>query len=180
MSRFLVLRLLGAVYLDAFDLVNTYGAFGTVGKERKEIVFEGTEEETVTPSTVWRPYEFKCRPGDPDPRPCFVAPSQWRLDWAIWFAAMSRPEQYPWTLHFVWKLLHADRATLALLAFDPFAGRQPRFVRASLYRYSFAPLGDRAWWKRERLGLWLPPLSADDERLLRALSAYGWLAEGGR
>jgi hypothetical protein len=27
---------------DPLDLVNTYGAFGTVGRERDEIVFEGT------------------------------------------------------------------------------------------------------------------------------------------
>jgi hypothetical protein len=113
-------------------------------------------------------------------RPCVVSPFHWRLDWAIWFAAMSGPERYPWTIHFVWKLLHGDRATIRLLANDPFPTKPPRFVRASLYRYEFAPLGDRAWWKRERLGLWLPPLSAGDERLLRALRVEGWIGEEDR
>ena len=28
-----------------------------------------------------------------------------------------------------------------------------------------------------RLGIWLPPLSADDPRLVRFLTAYGWLPD---
>jgi len=159
----------------AFDLVNTYGAFGTVGRVRDEIVFEGTDEAEVTAATRWKAYEFPAKPGDPDRRPPIVAPFQWRLDWSIWFAAMSGPEQYPWTLHFVWKLLHGDRATIALLANDPFPDRPPKFVRAELYRYEFAPLGYRAWWKRERIGSWLPPLSADDPDLLEFLRRYRWI-----
>jgi hypothetical protein len=158
----------------AFDLVNTYGAFGTVGKERNEIVFEGTDDETIGPVTKWKAYEFPAKPGDPNRRPPIVAPFQWRLDWSIWFAAMSEPERYPWTLHFVSKLLHGDRATIGLLANDPFPSKPPRFVRAELYRYRFAPPGDRAWWSRERVDSWLPPLSADDPNLRAFLRHYGW------
>jgi hypothetical protein len=44
-----------------------------------------------------------------------------------------------------------------------------------LYRYRFAAPGEGAWWKREPLGLWLPPLSADDARLRRFLADAGWL-----
>jgi len=33
---------------DPLDLVNTYGAFGSVGKERYEIVFEGTDDALIT------------------------------------------------------------------------------------------------------------------------------------
>jgi hypothetical protein len=33
---------------DPLDLVNTYGAFGTVGQERLNIVFEGTMDEDST------------------------------------------------------------------------------------------------------------------------------------
>ena len=29
---------------DPLDLVNTYGAFGSVGKERYNVVFEGTDD----------------------------------------------------------------------------------------------------------------------------------------
>src|SRR4029453_5464000 len=101
---------------DPFDLVNTYGAFGSVGRERPEIIFEGTEDALITSDTKWKEYEFKAKPGDPNRRPPFVAPYQLRIDWQIWFAAMASPAEYPWKLHFVWKLLHTDRATLALWA----------------------------------------------------------------
>jgi hypothetical protein len=100
---------------DPLDLVNTYGAFGTVGRERDEIIFEGTEDSVITSDTKWKEYEFKAKPGDPNRRPPFVAPYQPRIDWQIWFAAMASPGDYPWTLHFVWKLLHNDPGTLSLL-----------------------------------------------------------------
>ncbi len=80
---------------NALELVNTYGAFGTVGKERYEIVFEGTDEAELGPGTRWRAYEFPCKPGDVMRAPCVIAPYQPRLDWQIWFAAMSTPERYP-------------------------------------------------------------------------------------
>ena len=161
---------------DPLHLVNTYGAFGSVGRERREIVFEGTADSVVTDATRWLAYEFPYKPGDPKRRPGFCSPYQPRLDWAIWFAAMSTPSRYPWTLHFVWKLLHNDAGTLSLLAGNPFPDAPPRFVRAVLYRYEFARPGDAsgAWWKRERLGLWLPPLSADHPTLRRIIEEQGW------
>jgi hypothetical protein len=75
----------------------------------------------------------------------------------------------------VWKLLHGDRVTLGLLGNDPFPDKPPRFIRAKLYRYRFARHGESGYWHREMLGLWLTPLSVDDARLQRFLSAYGWL-----
>ena len=157
-------------------LVNTYGAFGSVGRERNEIIFEGTADAASDEHAEWRAYELPCKPGDPMRRPCVIAPYQPRLDWAIWFAAMSTPERYPWTLHLVWKLLHNDPGTLSLLAGNPFPDAPPTFIRARLYRYRFAPAGDAsaAWWTRTLVAEWLPPLSADDPRLLRFLAAYGW------
>jgi len=166
---------------NRLELVNTYGAFGSVGRLRPEIVFEGTSDETITAETRWREYEFKCKPGDVMRRPCVIAPYQERIDWQLWFAAMSTPEGYPWTLHLVWKLLHNDQGALSLLAGNPFPEAPPRHIRARLYRYEFVPPDDpsRAWWKRTLVREWLPPLSADDPRLRRFLAAYGWLAVAG-
>jgi len=65
---------------DPLDLVNTYGAFGTVGRERPEIVFEGTVDALITGNSKWKEYEFKAKPGDPNRRPPFVAPYQPRID----------------------------------------------------------------------------------------------------
>ncbi len=160
---------------NAWELVNTYGAFGTVGRERNEIVFEGTRDGAPDEIASWRPYEFHCKPGDPDRRPCLMSPYHYRIDWQIWFAAMTDPDGAPWTLHLVWKLLHNDAGALDLLGGNPFPEGPPRFVRATLYRYRFAPFGERAWWAREKLGEWLPPLSVDDPRLVSYLEAFGWI-----
>ena len=162
---------------DPLHLVNTYGAFGSVGQQRNEIIFEGTEDSTITNSTPWKAYEFKCKPGDPDRRPCIISPYHYRLDWQIWFAAMSTPDQYPWAVHLVWKLLHNDRGAISLLANNPFPTSPPHYIRAELYLYRFAPPQSKsgAWWIRSRLGTWLPPLSVKDPVLLRFLETYGWV-----
>jgi len=159
----------------AFDLVNTYGAFGSVGRARREIVFEGTSDTAPTEATQWKEYPFHCAPCDPNRRPCVITPYHYRLDWQIWFAAMSRADRYPWTLHLTWKLLHNDPGALSLLAANPFPDAPPRFIRARYYQYEFAaPLSGR-WWDRKVLGNWIQPLSTDDPRLLEFLRAYGWI-----
>jgi Lipase maturation factor len=160
---------------DPLDLVNTYGAFGAVGKERFEIVFEGTDDPVITGDSKWKEYEFKAKPGDPSRRPAFVAPYQPRIDWQIWFAAMASPADYPWTFHFVWKLLHNDPPTLSLIANNPFPNGPPHYIRARLYRYQFTPPGEKDWWKREPVGEWLPALSVDNERFRRLLGEMRWL-----
>ena len=120
---------------------------------------------------MWKAYPYQALPVALDRRPPQIAPYQPRLDWQMWFAAMSTPDEYPWTLHLVWKLLHNDPGALSLLGGNPFPEKPPRYIRAVLYRYEFAPPGNPEgnWWKREELGLWLPPLSADDPRLLNLL-----------
>jgi hypothetical protein len=149
---------------DPLNLVNTYGAFGSVGRERLNIVFEGTNDPVPNDSATWKPYPYKALPVDLDTRPPQIAPYQLRLDWQMWFAAMSTPDEYPWTLTLIAKLLHNDPGTLGLFAANPFPDKPPRYIRATLYRYSFAPPGNPGhhWWTRQRLGApWLPPMSAN-------------------
>jgi Lipase maturation factor len=158
-------------------LVNTYGAFGSVGRERMQLVFEGTTDAEITPATTWQPYEWKCQPADPSRRPCWMSPYHYRLDWLLWFAAMGGPRDYPWAVHLTWKLLQAEPAVLKLIASDPFHGAPPRFLRVELYRYRFAPRGAPAWWTRERVAAWLPPVSRDNEELQIYLRRQGWSHE---
>jgi hypothetical protein len=163
---------------DPLDLVNTYGAFGTVGRERLNVVFEGTMDEVPDDSANWKAYLYKGLPVALDKRPPMIAPYQLRLDWQMWFAAMSSPEEYPWTLNLVSKLLHNDPGAVGLFADNPFPGKPPRYIRAVLYRYTFAQPGnpDGLWWNRERLGdVWLPAMSADDPRLIEFLKRAGWI-----
>jgi Lipase maturation factor len=153
---------------DPFHIVGTYGAFGSVTKERDEVIVEGTTDAVLTADTVWREYEFKGKPGDVRRRPRQFAPYHLRLDWLMWFAAMSSPMYHEWFVPFVLKLLQADRPTLGLLRIDPFAGEAPRYVRARLYRYRFTTPAehgeDGAWWRRELLGDYLPPVSLRGDR----------------
>ncbi len=162
---------------ESLHLVNTYGAFGSVGRERLQLVLEGTTAQVVTPETVWIPYDFKCQPGNLYRRPCVCSPYQYRLDWQVWFAAMSEPNQYPWVYNLVWKLLHNDPLALTLLAGNPFPGEAPTYIRIRLFRYQFAPLShpNGQWWERRDLGVWLPPLSANDPQLQSILMNEGWL-----
>jgi hypothetical protein len=152
---------------NPLHLVNSYGAFGNITRERKEVILEGTAESELTPSTVWKEYEFKAKPGDPRRRPPQVAPYHLRLDWLMWFAAMSPALGESWMMPLVVKLLENDRSTLGLVRSNPFAdaSRPPTFIRASLYRYRFTTWSERRqtgdWWVRRRLGVYLQPVRLD-------------------
>jgi hypothetical protein len=161
---------------DPLYLVNTYGAFGSIGRGRYEIILEGTADDDPLGAT-WAPYEFRCKPGRVTRAPCVVAPYQYRIDWQMWFAAMSDYRHHPWIVHLVYKLLSGDPGMLSLLASNPFPDRPPKWVRAELYSYRFTGFSDRdlGWWKRERIRVYLPPLSADDPSLLEFLNRQGWL-----
>ncbi|MGH3320564.1 MAG: lipase maturation factor family protein [Streptosporangiaceae bacterium] len=145
---------------NPFHLVGTYGAFGTISRTRHEVVVEGTDEPEVTPHTRWTEYEFKGKPGDPRRLPPQIAPYHLRLDWLMWFAAMSPRIAEAWFVPFVLKLLANDHATVKLLRSNPFPETGPTFVRARLYRYRFTDRRERretgAWWSRTLLGEYLP------------------------
>jgi hypothetical protein len=145
---------------NSLQIVNTYGAFGSVTQERYEIVIEGTDDESPSPATVWRAYEFKGKPGDPARRPRQIAPYHLRLDWLMWFAAMSSARDYPWFPQLMLKLLEGDRAVAGLLAANPFPDHPPRWIRAQLYLYKFTSPAERAatgrWWNRQPAGLYFP------------------------
>ena len=159
---------------DRLHLVNTYGAFGHIGKVRREIILLGTLDPVPGPDSEWVEYEFKCKPGDPDRRPCFLSPYHLRLDWQMWFATMADYRTQPWFVHFVYKLLHADAGALSLLDDDPFDGQRPTAIRADLFEYHFAAPGSAAYWERERVGTYLPILRAADPQLQRAIEGFGW------
>nr|HEX4312745.1 lipase maturation factor family protein [Kofleriaceae bacterium] len=158
---------------DRLELVNTYGAFGSVGRERHELVIEGTLDADPDHAT-WSAYELPCKPGALDRRPCLLGPYHMRLDWLIWFAAMAPKPHDAWVLHLVWKLLDGDRGVRELIATDPFDGVAPRWVRIRRFAYHLQSYGDDTWWTRDHEQLWLPPQSLESADLKAVLADYGW------
>jgi hypothetical protein len=171
-------QVMNTVY-NRFHLVGTYGAFGSITRPRYEVIVEGTDEAVLTPSTKWREYEFRGKPGAPGRMPPQIAPYHLRLDWLMWFAAMSSHQRHPWFVHFVGKLLEGDRSTLGLLKTNPFPGQPPRYVRALLYEYHFAHPSERSqsglWWKREYVRSYFPPVSLQAGPFREMLERQGWL-----
>jgi hypothetical protein len=164
---------------NSLHLVGTYGAFGSITKTRYEVIVEGTEDSVITPTTKWREYEFKGKPGQLNYRPPQIAPYHLRLDWLMWFAAMSSYQDYPWFVNFVAKLLQNDQAVLSLLRTNPFPRKPPHYVRADLYEYHFTTPGERKqtgnWWKRTYSGPYFPAVSMDSPSFRAALQSEGWL-----
>jgi hypothetical protein len=165
----------GQVMNTAFDplhLVNTYGAFGSVTRERFQVVIEGARAADPAPDD-WVEYEFEGQPVALDERPPQWAPYHLRLDWQLWFAAMSpTPRRHPWFRTLLARLLDGDEATLALLGENPFPDDPPARVRAVRYRYRFTSPEERSetgrWWDRERVGTYVRPVSAEDLRAERS------------
>ena len=147
---------------NPLHLVNTYGAFGSITKQRLEIVVEGTDDRAPGEATVWREYEFKGKPGDPKRRPGQFAPYHLRLDWLMWFAALSPAYAEAWFVRLMEKLLRGDAGTLKLIRRNPFPDARPAYVRARLYRYRFTTRRERketrAWWSRLLVDEYLPPM----------------------
>jgi hypothetical protein len=149
---------------NPLHIVSAYGAFGSVTRERFEVVVEGAADAEPT---VWKEYGFRGKPGDPMRRPPQVAPYHLRLDWLMWFLALEGGYARDlWFVRFAERLLEGDRQTTQLLRENPFRGRPPRWIRARLYLYKFTTRAERkakgAFWTRDLVGEVLPPMSLQD------------------
>jgi hypothetical protein len=143
---------------ETFHLVNRYGLFAVMTTSRKEIVIEGSDD-----GENWKAYEFKYKPGDIYRRLPWVAPYQPRLDWQMWFAALSDIQANPWFQQFVVCLLEGRPEVTSLFASNPFPNRPPRFIRGVAYEYHFTD-----WATRWTTGvIWSRTPAAD---YLRAVS----------
>jgi hypothetical protein len=158
---------------NRFHLVCAYGAFGSVTKERYEIVIEGSDDGVER-----KAYEFKAKPVDVSRIPPQVAPYHLRLDWLVWFLPFTvrvvgnrliMRGYEMWFIRFVLKLLVNDRATLKLLRRNPFPDRPPKFIHAGYYLYRFTDWKEKGWWKRTYIADYLPPVTT--ESLTHALES---------
>jgi len=141
-----------------FGIVNTYGLFAVMTTSRPEIIVEGSND-----GQTWFEYGFKYKPGDLKRAPVWVEPHQPRLDWQMWFAALSGYQSHPWFVNFMVRLLEGSPDVLALLAVNPFPASPPQYIRARLYDYRFTTVAERRatgnWWRREPQGEYFPLVS---------------------
>jgi predicted DCC family thiol-disulfide oxidoreductase YuxK len=147
-----------------FGIVNTYGLFAMMTTTRPEIIVRGSID-----GQTWLDYEFKYKPGDLGKAPRWVAPFQPRLDWQMWFAALSGPRGAPWFDNFMLRLLQGSPEVRGLLGKDPFPASPPKYVRALLFDYGFTDFSTRRstgdWWQRSPGGMYFPEISLEDVRL---------------
>lgn len=127
---------------NRYHLVNTYGAFGSVTRHRREVVVEGASVPDPGEGD-WLPYEFKAKPGDPSRTPPQFAPYHLRLDWLMWFVALSPSYGRGWLDALVEKLLQGDRAIDQLLAVNPFPDHPPVVIRGRIVDYRFSTTAEK-------------------------------------
>ena len=138
-------------------LFNSYGLFAVMTTSRPEIIILGSDDREN-----WFPYEFKWKPGNVVNKPEFVAPHQPRLDWQMWFAALSNYERNPWLIQFMIRLLQGSRPVIELLGSNPFPDSPPKYLQALVYDYRFSDTETRnrdgSWWNRKLLRPYTPIL----------------------
>ena len=146
-----------------FQIANTYGLFASMTTTRPEIIIQGSND-----GVTWLDYQFRYKPGDLREAPHQVAPYQPRLDWQMWFAALSDYRASPWFTNLMVRLLQGSPDVLALLGNNPFPNAPPKYVRAELFDYNFTNFATRRatgdWWAHAPRGLYFPQISLEDVR----------------
>ena len=141
--------------VSPLQAINSYGVFAVMTTERLEIVIQGSND-----TEDWHDYEFKYKPGRTDRGLPLVAPHQPRLDWQMWFAALSNRYRHPWFERLMTGLLKGEPRISSLFESNPFAEQPPKFVRAQTYLYRFATTQEREEtgqvWVRELRGEYFP------------------------
>lgn len=146
-----------------YSIANTYGLFASMTVTRPEIIVQGSND-----GATWLDYQFRYKPGDLMQAPRQVAPYQPRLDWQMWFAALSDYRSTPWFTNFMVRLLQGAPEVVALLGNNPFPNTPPKYVRAELFDYKFTDFAERRrtgdWWSRRAQGRYFPAISLEDLR----------------
>jgi len=144
-------------------LVNHYGLFATMTTSRPEIRIEWCDQ-----AGTWHEVVFLYKPGPRQRAGAFCQPGMPRLDWQLWFDALSYQralragllrsdapplqltgrEVLPALLQGIWR---TDPQVLALLEVGP--SESPTAIRWHLDAYQFADSAhaDGDWWTSQRL-----------------------------
>ena len=150
--------------LRPLHLVNSYGLFANMTTERPELIVQGSRD-----GETWKTYDFRYKPDFPDDRPRQVAPHQPRLDWQMWFSALTamrsppgNPRYRQWLISFVGRLLQGEQSVTRLLANNPFPENPPRYIRIQMYDFQFSSFetlrNTGEWWQTRFVRTYLRPV----------------------
>mmetsp|Transcript_17478 Transcript_17478/g.55960 ORF Transcript_17478/g.55960 Transcript_17478/m.55960 type:complete len:525 (+) Transcript_17478:675-2249(+) len=110
---------------------------------RPEVIIQVQEAA----SGKWQELQFRYKPGDVSRRPPIIAPYQPRLDWQMWFQALS-PFPDDWFERLLQQIKEGSPAVLSLLDVSTLPDTEVSSVRAALFNYNFTAYGQSAWWRR--------------------------------
>ncbi|CAH8498576.1 unnamed protein product [Schistosoma turkestanicum] len=158
-------------HLQPYYITNSYGLFrrmtGVGG--RPELILEAAS----SPTGPWSEYEFNFKPGRVDRILPIVIPHQPRLDWQMWFAALTNYRNHPWLMNLIYRLLNQQPEVLELLDISSLPNN-PKYIRGHLYTYHFTDSpNNKDWWKRTFKSEYLSPVTLSSEILRNAVVENG-------
>jgi hypothetical protein len=130
-----------------WHLTSGYGLFAVMTTRRPELTLERSSD-----GIQWQPIQFSYKAGPPDRLPPQIAPFQPRLDWQMWFAALSAERgQLPgWFTPFLKKLQKGESEVWNLLPSQPHSSGND-YLRLRLDQYHFTTPSERSstgnWWR---------------------------------
>ncbi|KAL7630689.1 UNVERIFIED_CONTAM: hypothetical protein RMT77_018233 [Armadillidium vulgare] len=145
---------------------------------RPEIIIEGSNKI----EGPWVEFEFPYKPGKLSGAPPFVAPHQPRVDWQMWFAALSSYKQNPWLLSMVHRILTGEKSVLNFLDRNsPWRQKPPKYIRIQKYLYHYTSnSSSKNWWRREHVEEYMPTYSKDHKPFLDYLRRMKLIEENER
>jgi len=130
-----------------WHLTSGYGLFAVMTTRRPELTLECSSN-----GLDWQPIQFSYKAGPPDRLPPQIAPFQPRLDWQMWFAALSAERgQLPgWFSPFIKKIRKGEPEVWNLLPSQPHSSEND-YLRLRLDQYHFTTPFERSstgnWWR---------------------------------
>uniref|UniRef100_A0A182P7Z1 Lipase maturation factor n=1 Tax=Anopheles epiroticus TaxID=199890 RepID=A0A182P7Z1_9DIPT len=151
--------------LHSLYVVNQYGRHLTKMRPmRREIILEYSDDLNGT----WHEYGFQYKPWTIERASSL--PYGWlhfpRFDFKFYDGSGSKTDAQKWIYPLIYRLLEHQQPVLELLDGRHVPSRAPKYIRTSLYRFSYTAFTDGGgFWARERLSDYFNVFSHDDTHL---------------
>ncbi len=118
--------------VQPLQIVNNYGLFAVMTTHRDELVIEGSSD-----GMQWQELPFKFKPQRLDEAPRWATPHQPRLDWQMWFAALTQSRRGAVVRQFRGAIVERRAGRVCVARHVAFAEKPPQLIRVLRYRYQF-------------------------------------------